>query len=58
MEGKYLVAYTLFGIRYHNGFKSFYRHFEDVDHLKRFVNNSNIRNNCIIYEKNMKLIEE
>lgn len=44
----YIVAFTIF-TRY--GFKTYYEHFESLDHAKRFVkNHASIKDNYLIYE--------
>ena len=49
MKPKYVVHYTLFGFKY-NGFKSYYRFFEDKESMERFLMKPNIhRENCIIF---------
>lgn len=50
MEGKYLLAYTKFGLRY-NGFRSFYRHFDNLEVMDNFIKFNNIENSCIRYIK-------
>lgn len=57
MEGKYLLAYTLFGAKY-NGFKSFHRFFDDLEKMKIFIKSRKIEDCCLVYEKNMNLIKE
>lgn len=57
MEGKYLLAYTVFGIKY-NGFKSSYRHFDDLEKMKMFIKNHRVEDSCIVYQKNMELIKD
>ena len=49
MEKDYIVAFTLFSPKY-NGFKTMYRHFNNLENAKLFANNVNIKNNCMIYE--------
>lgn len=48
MNKYYIVAFTIF-TRY--GFKTYYEHFESLDHAKRFVkNHASIKDNYLIYE--------
>lgn len=50
-ERDYMVAYTLFGVRYGNGFKTYYRHFDNYDDAKTFVQyHANIKDNYKIYQ--------
>ena len=46
----YIVAYTLFSNYFTRGFKTFYRHFNTKKGALFFANNSNIKDNCIVYE--------
>lgn len=43
----YIVAFTIF---YISGFKTYYRHFDDLKCAVRFCNNPNIKDNCMLYE--------
>lgn len=49
MKKDYIVAFSLFAANY-NGFKTMYRHFNNLEKAKLFANNVNIKNNCRIYE--------
>lgn len=51
MSGNYLVCYTMFNPYFSHGFKSFYRHFEKIEDVEKFIKIKGIENNCIIYKK-------
>lgn len=55
MRPKYVVHYTLFGLKY-NGFKSYYRFFETEEQMKMFIEIKNIKDSCIIF-KNINIGE-
>ena len=51
MERKYyLVGYTIFSKYRGGGCKTFYKHFDKLEHAIRFCENPNFKNNCILYE--------
>ena len=58
MEGKYLLAYTIYNPFFKSGFKSYYRHFDNLETMRSFIKIKNIEDSCIVYEKNMDLVKE
>ena len=51
MERKsYLVGYTIFSKYWGGGCKTFYKHFEKLEHAIKFCENPNFKNNCMLYE--------
>lgn len=46
MENDFIVGFTIFTSK---GFKTMYRHFQNLETAKLFASNVNIKDNCKIY---------